>query len=235
MPAVEDDSSVVFCAISSVSGLDFLGFLSTELILGFDSILLYSDVDMDFNLCHRYEVYFERAGFQDHLLPPGGLDFTSDFNRNGFILAVPSGCQVIWSFLRTNQDILCCSCHTTTSLKTAVVRILPNYVATYVPIATVMIANPCLYHKSSRDMEQIITSASGQFTSREREILDAIKVKFSVINFVFYLCWIPNLLNGILLWTLWFQLPAEWIIAIWYIMVKRFDLSRLSIYVAVRH
>ncbi|RZB39866.1 G-protein coupled receptor 143 [Asbolus verrucosus] len=73
------------------------------------------------------------------------------------------------------------NCHTSVSLTTAVLRILPNYIATYIPIATVMVANPCLYHHSSRDMEYIITSASGQFTSREREILDAIKIKFSAL------------------------------------------------------
>lgn len=62
-------------------------------------------------------------------------------------------------------------------------------------------------------------ASSGQFTSREREIIDAIKMKFFIINIVFYICWIPNLINGILLWTLWFHLPATWIITIWYIMV----------------
>lgn len=114
----------------------------------------------------------------------------------------------------------CLSCHTSSSLSDAVSRILPNYLATYVAIATVMIANPCLYRCSTRDMERIITTSSGQFTSRERDIMDAIKMKFSIINVVFYICWIPNLLNGILLWTLWFHLPATWIISIWYIMVR---------------
>lgn len=106
-----------------------------------------------------------------------------------------------------------------TSLQSAIFRILPNYIFTYLPIATVMIANPCFYRCSTKDMEEIITSASGQFTSREREILDAIKIKFSVINLVFYICWVPNLINGVLLWTLWFHLPDEWIIVVWYIMV----------------
>lgn len=84
-----------------------------------------------------------------------------------------------------------------------------------------MIANPYLYCYSSKDMERIITGSSGQFTSRERDIMDAIKIKFSIINIVFYICWIPNLLNGILLWTLWFHLPATWIISLWYIMVRK--------------
>lgn len=98
-------------------------------------------------------------------------------------------------------------------------RILPNYFATYIPITVVMVANPCLYRHSSKDMERIITTSSGQFTSRERDIIDAIKMKFSIINVVFYICWVPNLINGVLLWTLWFHLPAAWIISLWYIMV----------------
>lgn len=115
------------------------------------------------------------------------------------------------------------SCHTSSSLRTAVLRILPNYIAAYIPIATVMVANPCLYNHSTKDLENIITSASGQFTSREREIIDAIKIKFFVINIIFYICWLPNLVNGILLWTLWFHLPASCVIVIWYIMVSTGD------------
>lgn len=82
-----------------------------------------------------------------------------------------------------------------------------------------MIANPCLYHHSTKDMERIITGISGQCTSRERDIIDAIKFKFFIINIIFYICWIPNLINAILLWTLWFDLPVDFIIATWYAMV----------------
>lgn len=112
------------------------------------------------------------------------------------------------------------SCHTTPNFKTAIVRILPNYIATYVPITIVMIANPILYRSSSKDMERLLTSTLGQLTRRERDVMDTIKIKFSLINVVFYICWIPNLINGILLWSLWFHLPIKITIAIWYIMVR---------------
>lgn len=112
------------------------------------------------------------------------------------------------------------SCHNSTSLEGAVDKILPNYIATYVPIATVMIANPCLYHYSTKDMEQIITSTAGQCTKRERETIDAIKRKFFIINAVFYICWIPNFINGGLLWTQWFDLPVTCLISVWYVMVS---------------
>lgn len=83
----------------------------------------------------------------------------------------------------------------------------------------VMVVNPILYLKSIRDMKNIISCTSGQFTSRERTIVDAIKVKFGVINLVFYICWMPNLINGFLLWMLWFRLPAESVIVLWHVMV----------------
>ncbi|XP_018336904.1 G-protein coupled receptor 143-like [Agrilus planipennis] len=110
------------------------------------------------------------------------------------------------------------NCHVNTTLMDTLTRILPNYLATYIPMATVMIANPCLYLFSTRDMQKIITCSSGQYTNRERDLLDAVRVKFSTINCVFYLCWLPNLINGLLIWTLWFNLPVELLTNIWYMM-----------------
>ncbi|KAJ8941228.1 hypothetical protein NQ318_015660 [Aromia moschata] len=186
MPAVDDDSSVLFCAISSA----FTQYFYTAtwiwtLCYAIDMRLVLTQKDMQIK-------YYHLAAW---LIPA----FSTLTGLS--LLYIPDA-----------------NCHTSSSLHTAVLRILPNYFATYIPIATVMIANPCLYHHSTKDMEKIITSTSGQFTSREREIIDAIKIKFSVINVVFYICWIPNLINGILLWTLWFHLPAGCVISIWYVM-----------------
>lgn len=93
--------------------------------------------------------------------------------------------------------------------------------ATYIPIGIVMIANPILYRSSTKDMERLLTSTLGQLTRRERDVMDTIKIKFSLINLVFYVCWVPNLLNGMLLWSLWFHLPVKITITVWYIMVKK--------------
>ncbi|XP_019866608.1 G-protein coupled receptor 143 isoform X2 [Aethina tumida] len=186
MPAVDDDSSVVFCAVSSA----FTQYFYTAtwiwtLCYAIDMRLVLSQKDS------RLRYYHAAAWLIPAASTVTGLS----------LLYVPDA-----------------NCHTSSSLRTAIYRILPNYIATYVPIATVMIANPCLYKDSIRDMQRIITSTSGQFTSRERDIIDAVKLKFSVINIVFYICWVPNLVNGILLWTLWFHLPATCVIVIWYIM-----------------
>ena len=111
------------------------------------------------------------------------------------------------------------SCHNLTSLSTAVLRILPNYCATYVLLAVVMIVNPVLYVGSTKDLQNAVTCSLAQFTGRERKLVQTIRLKFAFTNIVYYVCWIPNLINGILLWTLWFQLPVKIIITLWYIMV----------------
>lgn len=111
------------------------------------------------------------------------------------------------------------SCHNLTSLSSAILRILPNYCATYVLLAIVMIANPILYIASTRDLETAVLYSMAQMTGRERRLIQIVRLKFALINLVYYICWIPNLINGILLWTLWFKLPIMAIITLWYIMV----------------
>lgn len=119
------------------------------------------------------------------------------------------------------------SCHNSTTLSTAILRILPNYCATYVLIAVVMIVNPIMYIASTRDLETAVMHSMGQMTGRERKLLQTIRLKFALTNLVYYICWTPNLINGILLWTLWFQLPIKAIIILWYIMVCSQRFSRL--------
>ncbi|XP_012541170.1 G-protein coupled receptor 143 isoform X2 [Monomorium pharaonis] len=110
------------------------------------------------------------------------------------------------------------NCHSLTSLSSAILRILPNYFATYVLLAVVMIVNPILYVASTRDLETAVLHSMAQMTSRERRLIQTIRLKFALINVVYYVCWTPNLINGVLLWTLWFQLPIKAIITLWYIM-----------------
>ncbi|KYM99714.1 hypothetical protein ALC62_09332 [Cyphomyrmex costatus] len=114
---------------------------------------------------------------------------------------------------------LSCSCHNLTSLFNVILRILPNYFATYVLLAVVMIVNPILYIASTRDLETVVLHSMAQVTGRERKLIQTIKLKFALINVVYYVCWTPNLINGLLLWILWFQLPNKVIITLWYIMV----------------
>lgn len=119
------------------------------------------------------------------------------------------------------------NCHSKNSLSSALLRTLPNYFATYLPMATVMIVNPILYFSLSHDVERLIARSLAQFTNKERQLVDVIKVKFSLINLAFYLCWLPNLINGILIWTLWFSLPRNVIMSLWYIMALMNPLQAL--------
>ncbi|XP_066995800.2 G-protein coupled receptor 143 isoform X2 [Anabrus simplex] len=119
------------------------------------------------------------------------------------------------------------NCHSMGSLSSAMVRILPNYCATYLPMAVVMVANPSLYLFSTRDVEKVISRSLSQYTRKERDIVDAIKLKFSLINVAFYICWLPNIINGILLWVLWFNLPEKVIVTLWYIMAVTNPLQAL--------
>ncbi|XP_034938021.1 G-protein coupled receptor 143-like [Chelonus insularis] len=110
------------------------------------------------------------------------------------------------------------NCHESVSMNLAIFRILPNYCATYVLLTAVMIVNPLLYLASTKDLQNAVTCSLAQVTGRERKLVQTIKVKFALTNLVYYICWIPNLINGILLWTLWFHLPVKVIITLWYIM-----------------
>lgn len=83
-----------------------------------------------------------------------------------------------------------------TSLSTAILRILPNYCAIYVLLAVVMIANPLLYFASTRDLQTAVTCSLAQITGRERKLVQGIRLKFALTNFVYYMCWLPNLING---------------------------------------
>ncbi|XP_014231817.1 G-protein coupled receptor 143-like [Trichogramma pretiosum] len=110
------------------------------------------------------------------------------------------------------------NCYDITSLSSTILRILPNYLATYGLLAVVMVANPLLYLSTTKDLKNVVTRTMAQMTGRERKLVQTIKLKFAMTNVVYYVCWIPNLLNGILLWTLWFQLPVKVIISLWYVM-----------------
>lgn len=117
-----------------------------------------------------------------------------------------------------NDKKLFFSCHDVHDLGTALLRVMPNYVLNYVPILVVMIVNPILYVKCSKEVDKQLVERYGQYTNNERQIHDMFKIKFSLINLVFYICWLPNIVNAVLMWTMWFHLPAHIIIVSWYII-----------------
>jgi Ocular albinism type 1 protein len=82
----------------------------------------------------------------------------------------------------------------------------------------VMIANPILYFICSKEVDKQLIQRYGQYTNNERQIHDLFKIKFSLLNIIFYVCWLPNIINAVLMWTMWFNLPIRVIIVSWYIM-----------------
>jgi len=87
-------------------------------------------------------------------------------------------------------------------------------------MAVIMIVNPILYYYSTRDVRFIISVRLGQYTQRERNAVDGIKTKFLFIITTFYICWLPNLICGVLIWSVWLELPENALVSLWYIMVS---------------
>lgn len=98
-------------------------------------------------------------------------------------------------------------------------KFLPNYFFTFLPIIVVMVVNPVLYYVSTGYIYRIITSYMAQYSTNERKMLDLFKQRFALINLGFYLCWTPNLINAIIVWTSWNHLPSGLMLTLWYLMV----------------
>ncbi|XP_023228593.1 G-protein coupled receptor 143-like [Centruroides sculpturatus] len=71
---------------------------------------------------------------------------------------------------------------------------------------------------------QIIQGRLGRYTDQERSLVNKLKMKFSHIVIVFYVCWLPNIISNVILWSEWKRLH-EWhvdlrgfIIGLWYFM-----------------
>jgi ocular albinism type 1 protein len=112
------------------------------------------------------------------------------------------------------------SCYDIETLSGTLTHILPNYCATFLPMAAIMIINPILYCSSTQDARFIISVRLGQYTEKERKAVDGIKTKFLIIILTFYICWLPNLICGVLIWSLWIHLSESVIIFLWYCMVS---------------
>ncbi|KAK9504025.1 hypothetical protein O3M35_010468 [Rhynocoris fuscipes] len=99
-----------------------------------------------------------------------------------------------------------------------VVRLLPNYIIMYTVIATAMVLAPCFYIASARCIDSLVSSCLGQVTNKERSIIQTVRLRFALIVFVFAICWIPNIINGIVIWSSWGDLPVSFLLGLWYCM-----------------
>ncbi|XP_019642297.1 PREDICTED: G-protein coupled receptor 143-like [Branchiostoma belcheri] len=73
-----------------------------------------------------------------------------------------------------------------------------HYIFSYTPIVAVMLANPAIYITASRLLEITVRPMLGRYTQRERQVISAIKIKFLLIVVIFTLCWLPNVIDGVI-------------------------------------
>lgn len=97
---------------------------------------------------------------------------------------------------------------------------MPNYLAAYVPLIVVMIMNAIIYFLSSISIPDLVAQYLSQYTNAERYIVDNIRIKFGLINLTFFVCWLPNIANAIIIFLNWDDFPERVIIALWYLMVS---------------
>ena len=98
--------------------------------------------------------------------------------------------------------------------------ILPNHIVTYLPILATCVAFPILFFVSFRQAEISLMRRYARYTTTERRLFEWLKIKFFAIVSIFYLCYLPNIFNGFILWTSWIDLPIGWVLANWYLMVS---------------
>jgi len=110
------------------------------------------------------------------------------------------------------------NCHNLSPKENVVMKFLPNYFFTFLPVIVVMVVNPVLYSLSTGYIYHIITSYMAQYSTNERKMLDLFKQRFALINLGFYLCWAPNLINAVIVWTSWDNLPNGVMLILWYLM-----------------
>ncbi|XP_075221067.1 G-protein coupled receptor 143-like isoform X2 [Lycorma delicatula] len=117
-----------------------------------------------------------------------------------------------------NFDLTCL--HFGVDNESSFILVLPNYLATYLPMISVMVLNPILYCYAGRHVRRMVLQGFAQYTNKEREIVDSTYLTFTLINLVFYICWLPNLISTIVVWFQWHNLPVRTVLILWYIMYK---------------
>ncbi|ESP03341.1 hypothetical protein LOTGIDRAFT_205062 [Lottia gigantea] len=72
-------------------------------------------------------------------------------------------------------------------------RIHIRYLIVYLPITLVMIINPILLFKARSLVKKSITRRTATFSSRERNIIRKMTIRFIFIVLLYIICWIPNI------------------------------------------
>uniref|UniRef100_A0AAR2IXH6 G-protein coupled receptor 143 n=1 Tax=Pygocentrus nattereri TaxID=42514 RepID=A0AAR2IXH6_PYGNA len=82
---------------------------------------------------------------------------------------------------------------------------IPHYVTTYTPLLLVLLVNPILFTRTVSAVTSLLKGRQGIYTENERRLGTEIKIRFFKILLVFFICWLPNLINESLLFYLEMQ------------------------------
>ncbi|XP_028847801.1 G-protein coupled receptor 143 [Denticeps clupeoides] len=82
---------------------------------------------------------------------------------------------------------------------------IPHYITTYAPLLLVLAVNPILFTRTVSAVTSLLKGRQGIYTENERRLGTEIKIRFFKIMLVFFICWVPNIINEILLFYLEMQ------------------------------
>lgn len=82
---------------------------------------------------------------------------------------------------------------------------VPHYVTTYAPMFLVLIVNPVFFNRTISAVTSLLKGRQGIYTENERRLANEIKMRFFKIMLVFFICWVPNIINESLLFYLEMQ------------------------------
>lgn len=105
---------------------------------------------------------------------------------------------------------------------TNIARQLPHYLASYIAIVCAMVINPILLWKSSKLVHKDLRQR-GSSLIEQKQIVGEVMGRFFSVILIFYACWLPNVVNGIVLLSLnaeieYRSLGHSVIIALWQMM-----------------
>ncbi|KAJ8407088.1 hypothetical protein AAFF_G00287640 [Aldrovandia affinis] len=86
---------------------------------------------------------------------------------------------------------------------------VPHYITTYAPLLLVLTVNPVLFARTVSAVTSLLKGRQGIYTENERRLGTEIKIRFFKIMLVFFICWLPNIINESLLFYLEMQADIQ--------------------------
>ncbi|XP_035629669.1 G-protein coupled receptor 143-like isoform X3 [Oncorhynchus keta] len=113
---------------------------------------------------------------------------------------LPGGQKICW-----NQGVAMLYYTSISSCENGLQHAIPHYITTYAPLMLVLIVNPTLFARTVSAVTALLKGQQGIYTKNERRLGTEIKIRFFKIMLVFFICWLPNIINESLLFYLEMQ------------------------------